>query len=139
MLISEFSSMYYATPSQVTAVGGPATNADLDGLWSAHALIVGAQIEGFRYAGVTGISPWNTVWYAMRQIAVRPGTRIAATVLADRAEAAPDRQVGIHAEPPFRARPAGVGAQPDPRRRGEGDAADRGVGHRLPTPSAAAR
>lgn len=68
MLISEFSSMYYATPAQVSAVGGPAVYADLDGLWSAHALIVGAQIEGFRYAGVTAISPWNTVWYGMRQL-----------------------------------------------------------------------
>ncbi|HEX4290339.1 MAG TPA: discoidin domain-containing protein, partial [Trebonia sp.] len=68
MLIGEFSSMYYATPSQVSAVGGPATYADLDGLWSAHALIVGAQIEGFRYAGVTAVSPWNTVWYGMRQL-----------------------------------------------------------------------
>ncbi|HVV19262.1 MAG TPA: glycoside hydrolase family 2 TIM barrel-domain containing protein [Pseudonocardiaceae bacterium] len=72
MLISEFSSMYYATPSQVSAVGGPATYADLEGLWSAHALIVGAQIEGFRYAGVTGISPWNTVWYGMRQLPFDP-------------------------------------------------------------------
>jgi hypothetical protein len=72
LLISEFSSMYYATPSQVSAVGGPATYADLDGLWSAHALIVGAQIEGFRYAGITGISPWNTVWYGMRQLPFDP-------------------------------------------------------------------
>jgi hypothetical protein len=72
MLIGEFSSMYYATPSQVSAVGGPATYADLDGLWSAHALIVGAQIEGFRYAGVTGISPWNTVWYGMRHLPFDP-------------------------------------------------------------------
>ena len=69
MLIGEFSSMYYATPSQVSAVGGPATYADLDGLWSAHALIVGAQIEGFRYAGV---SPWNTVWYGMRHLPFDP-------------------------------------------------------------------
>jgi hypothetical protein len=68
MLIGEFSSMYYATPSQVSAIGGPATYADLDGLWSAHALIVGAQIEGLRYAGTTGISPWNTVWYGMRHL-----------------------------------------------------------------------
>jgi hypothetical protein len=68
MLVSEFSSMYYATPAQVSAVGGPAVYADLDGLWSAHALIVGAQIEGFRYAGITAISPWNTVWYGMRQL-----------------------------------------------------------------------
>ena len=68
MLISEFSSMYYATPEQVSAIGGPATYADLDGLWSAHALTVGAQIEGFRYAGATGVSPWNTVWYGMRAL-----------------------------------------------------------------------
>jgi hypothetical protein len=72
MLIGEFSSMYYATPSQVSAVGGPATYADLDGLWSAHALIVGAQIEGFRYAGLTGVSPWNTVWYGMRPLPFDP-------------------------------------------------------------------
>jgi beta-galactosidase len=72
MLIGEFSSMYYATPSQVSAVGGPATYADLDGLWSAHALIVGAQIEGLRYAGATGISPWNTVWYGMRHLPFDP-------------------------------------------------------------------
>ena len=68
MLVGEFSSMYYATPSQVSAIGGPATYANLDGLWSAHALIVGAQIEGLRYAGTTGISPWNTVWYGMRHL-----------------------------------------------------------------------
>jgi glycosyl hydrolase family 2/F5/8 type C domain-containing protein len=72
MLIGEFSSMYYATPSQVSAIGGPATYADLDGLWSAHALIVGAQIEGFRYAGTTGVSPWNTVWYGMRHLPFDP-------------------------------------------------------------------
>jgi beta-galactosidase len=72
MLIGEFSSMYYATPAQVSAVGGPATYADLDGLWSAHALIVGAQIEGLRYAGATGISPWNTVWYGMRHLPFDP-------------------------------------------------------------------
>ncbi|HUN35035.1 MAG TPA: glycoside hydrolase family 2 TIM barrel-domain containing protein, partial [Trebonia sp.] len=65
MLIGEFSSMYYATPDDVSAVGGPATYADLTGLYSAHELIVGAQIEGFRYAGVTGLSPWNTVWYGL--------------------------------------------------------------------------
>jgi beta-galactosidase len=72
MLISEFSSMYYATPPQLSAVGGPAVYAGLDGLWAAHGLIVGAQIEGFRYAGVTGISPWNTVWYGMRQLPFDP-------------------------------------------------------------------
>jgi beta-galactosidase len=72
MLISEFSSMYYAVPAQVSAVGGPAAYADLDGLWAAHARIVGAQIEGFRYAGVTGISPWNIVWYGMRQLPFDP-------------------------------------------------------------------
>ncbi|MDX6355949.1 MAG: beta-galactosidase, partial [Streptomyces sp.] len=67
-LISEFSSMYYANPSDVSAVGGPAAYADLDGLWSAHALTLRAQIEGFRYAGITAISPWNTVWYGMRPL-----------------------------------------------------------------------
>ncbi|HEY0806021.1 MAG TPA: glycoside hydrolase family 2 TIM barrel-domain containing protein, partial [Pseudonocardiaceae bacterium] len=72
MLISEFSSMYYATPSRVSAVGGPATYAGLDGFWAAHARIVGAQIEGFRYAGVTGIAPWNTVWYGMRHLPFDP-------------------------------------------------------------------
>jgi beta-galactosidase len=72
MLIGEFSSMYYATPSQVSAVGGPATYADLEGLYSAHALIVGAQIEGFRYAGATGVSPWNTVWYGMYHLPFDP-------------------------------------------------------------------
>jgi hypothetical protein len=68
-LIGEFSSMYYAAPSDVSALGGPEAYAGLDGLWSAHALAVRAQIEGFRYAGVTGISPWNTVWYGMRPLA----------------------------------------------------------------------
>jgi hypothetical protein len=67
-LISEFSSMYYANPSDVSAIGGPAAYADLDGLWSAHALTLRAQIEGFRYAGITGVSPWNTVWYGMRPL-----------------------------------------------------------------------
>jgi hypothetical protein len=65
MIIGEFSSMYYATPAQVSAVGGPAVYADLTGLYAAHALTVGAQIEGFRYAGATAVSPWNTVWYGM--------------------------------------------------------------------------
>ncbi|WP_329363947.1 discoidin domain-containing protein [Streptomyces sp. NBC_00669] len=67
-LISEFSSMYYANPSDVSALGGPAAYADLDGFWSAHALTVRAQIEGFRYAGITAISPWNTVWYGMQPL-----------------------------------------------------------------------
>jgi beta-galactosidase len=67
-LISEFSSMYYANPSDVSAIGGPAAYAGLDGLWSAHALTLRAQIEGFRYAGITAISPWNTVWYGMRPL-----------------------------------------------------------------------
>jgi hypothetical protein len=74
MMIGEFSSMYYATPSQVDAVGGPATYADLTGLYDAHALIVGAQIEGFRYAGATGISPWNTVWYGMWHLPFDPAS-----------------------------------------------------------------
>jgi hypothetical protein len=72
MLIGEFSSMYYATPAQVSAVGGPATYAGLAGLYAAHALIVGAQIEGFRYAGATGVSPWNTVWYGMWHLPFDP-------------------------------------------------------------------
>jgi beta-galactosidase len=67
-LIGEFSSMYYANPSDVSALGGPDAYADLDGLWGAHALTLRAQIEGFRYAGITGISPWNTVWYGMRPL-----------------------------------------------------------------------
>jgi len=67
-LISEFSSMYYANPSDVSTLGGSAAYADLDGLWSAHALTVRAQIEGFRYAGITAISPWNTVWYGMQPL-----------------------------------------------------------------------
>ncbi|MFF4749686.1 glycoside hydrolase family 2 protein [Streptomyces sp. NPDC002514] len=67
-LISEFSSMYYASPSDVSAIGGPGAYADLDGLWATHATIVRAQIEGFRLAGITGISPWNTVWYGMRPL-----------------------------------------------------------------------
>lgn len=71
-LISEFSSMYYANPSDVSTIGGPDTYAGLDGLWSAHALTVRAQIEGFRYAGVSAISPWNTVWYGMRPLPFDP-------------------------------------------------------------------
>ncbi|MCA1221905.1 discoidin domain-containing protein [Streptomyces sp. 8L] len=67
-LIGEFSAMYYADPSDVSALGGPAAYADLEGFWSAHALAVRAQIEGFRYAGITGVSPWNTVWYGMRPL-----------------------------------------------------------------------
>jgi beta-galactosidase len=68
LLIGEFSSMYYATPSSISAVGGPNAYADADGFYDAHGLIVGAQIEGFRYAGITGISPWNTVWYGMKPL-----------------------------------------------------------------------
>jgi hypothetical protein len=68
LLIGEFSSMYYATPTSVSAVGGPDTYATIDGFYAAHGLIVGAQIEGFRYAGITGISPWNTVWYGMKPL-----------------------------------------------------------------------
>lgn len=71
-LFGEFSSMYYANPSDVSAIGGPETYADLDGLWRAHALIVRAQIEGFRYAGISGISPWNIVWYGMRPLPFDP-------------------------------------------------------------------
>jgi hypothetical protein len=71
-LIGEFSSMYYANPSDVSTLGGPDTYAGLDGLWAAHALTVRAQIEGFRYAGITGISPWNTVWYGMRPLPFDP-------------------------------------------------------------------
>jgi hypothetical protein len=67
-LISEFSSMYYANPADVSAVGGPDAYASLDGLWAAHALTLRAQIEGFRYAGITAISPWNTVWYGNRPL-----------------------------------------------------------------------
>ena len=66
--IGEFSSMYYANPVDVSAIGGPDAYASLDGLWSAHALTVRAQIEGFRYAGITGISPWNTVWYGLHPL-----------------------------------------------------------------------
>jgi hypothetical protein len=72
MIVGEFSSMYYATPSQVSAIGGPATYADLNGFWTAHALTVGAQIEGFRYAGITAVSPWNTVWYGMQHLQFDP-------------------------------------------------------------------
>ncbi|MCW2875853.1 sugar-binding domain-containing protein [Actinacidiphila oryziradicis] len=68
LLIGEFSSMYYATPSSISAVGGPDAYAGADGFYDAHGLIVGAQIEGFRYAGITGISPWNTVWYGMKPL-----------------------------------------------------------------------
>ncbi|MBM9507243.1 glycoside hydrolase family 2 protein [Actinacidiphila acididurans] len=67
-LISEFSSMYYANPADVSAIGGPAAYADTDGLWAAHALTLRAQIEGFRLAGITAISPWNTVWYGMQPL-----------------------------------------------------------------------
>ncbi|MFC4034997.1 sugar-binding domain-containing protein [Streptomyces polygonati] len=67
-LISEFSSMYYAAPADVSALGGPDAYASLDGLWAAHALTLRAQIEGFRYAGITAISPWNTVWYGNRPL-----------------------------------------------------------------------
>jgi beta-galactosidase len=73
MLVSEFSSMYYATPNDVSAIGGPDTFASLDGFYDAHGTIVGAQIEGFRYAGITGISPWNTVWYGLKQLNFNPG------------------------------------------------------------------
>jgi hypothetical protein len=71
-LFGEFSSMYYANPSDVSAIGGPDTYAGLDGLWRAHALTVRAQIEGFRYAGISGISPWNIVWYGMRPLPFDP-------------------------------------------------------------------
>jgi beta-galactosidase len=71
-LFGEFSSMYYANPAEVSAIGGPDTYADLDGLWRAHATTLRAQIEGFRYAGITGISPWNIVWYGMKPLPFDP-------------------------------------------------------------------
>lgn len=93
-LISEFSSMYYANPSDVSTIGGPDTYAGLDGLWSAHALTVRAQIEGFRYAGITAISPWNTVWYGMRPLPFDP----AKTVSNNPLDAGPQvKQVGRYA------------------------------------------
>ncbi|MYS21458.1 Glycosyl hydrolases family 2 [Streptomyces sp. DvalAA-14] len=77
-LISEFSSMYYANPADVSALGGPDAYASPDGLWAAHALTVRAQIEGFRYAGITAISPWNTVWYGNRPLPFNGTSRPAA-------------------------------------------------------------
>jgi beta-galactosidase len=72
MIIGEFSSMDHPTPSLDSAVGGPATFTGLDGLYAAHALILRSQVEGFRYAGVTGLSPWNTVWYGTKHLPFDP-------------------------------------------------------------------
>jgi hypothetical protein len=72
MIVGEFSSMDHPTPSLDSAVGGPATFTGLDGLYAAHALILRAQVEGFRYAGVTGFSPWNTVWYGTKHLPFNP-------------------------------------------------------------------
>ncbi|HWL89513.1 MAG TPA: glycoside hydrolase family 2 TIM barrel-domain containing protein, partial [Polyangiaceae bacterium] len=68
LTVGEFGAMYYGSPRDLACLGGSDTYADLDGLWSANALATRAQIEGFRYAGVNGISPWNTVWYGMRPL-----------------------------------------------------------------------
>jgi hypothetical protein len=72
MIIGEFSSMDHPTPSLDSAIGGPATFTGLDGLYAAHALILRAQVEGYRYAGVTGLSPWNTVWYGTKHLPFNP-------------------------------------------------------------------
>jgi beta-galactosidase len=72
MIVGEFSSMDHPTPSLDSAVGGPATFTGLDGLYAAHALILRAQVEGFRYAGTTGLSPWNTVWYGTKHLPFDP-------------------------------------------------------------------
>jgi hypothetical protein len=72
MIIGEFSSMDHPTPSLDSAIGGPATFTGLDGLYAAHALILRAQVEGYRYAGVTGFSPWNTVWYGTQHLPFDP-------------------------------------------------------------------
>lgn len=63
LMISEFGLMWEAGPSLLSVVTGNAPFYGLEGLWEANALITQAQIEGFRAAGVTGVSPWNLVWY----------------------------------------------------------------------------
>jgi hypothetical protein len=74
MIVGEFSSMDHPTPSLDSAIGGPATFTGLDGLYAAHALILRSQVEGFRYAGVTGFSPWNTVWYGTKHLPFNPAS-----------------------------------------------------------------
>lgn len=63
LMISEFGLMWEAVPKTVSVIAGDAPFAGLTELWEANALITKAQIEGFRAAGVTGVTPWNLVWY----------------------------------------------------------------------------
>ena len=68
LMISEFGAMFAGIPPDVSAIGGSEAYTGLDGMWSTNALATRAQLEGFRYAGVTGVAPWNTVWYGMKPL-----------------------------------------------------------------------
>lgn len=63
LMISEFGLMWEAGPKTLSVAAGNAPFFGMDGLWAANALITQAQIEGFRAAGITGLAPWNLVWY----------------------------------------------------------------------------
>lgn len=63
LMISEFGLMWEAGPSILSVAAGNAPFYGMNELWEANALITQAQIEGFRAAGVTGVTPWNLVWY----------------------------------------------------------------------------
>ena len=73
LLISEFGLMWKAGPSTLSVAAGPGVYRGIGELWRANALITKAQIEGFRAAGVTGVAPWNLVWYGNHPL---PKTRI---------------------------------------------------------------
>ena len=68
LMISEFGLMWEAGPSILSVVAGQAPFLGMSGLWMANALITQAQIEGFRAAGVTGVTPWNLVWYGNKPL-----------------------------------------------------------------------
>jgi hypothetical protein len=68
VMISEFGAMFYGNPQLLAGVGGDLTYLGLDGFWRANALVTTAQIRGFRALGVTGVAPWNTVWYGLKPL-----------------------------------------------------------------------
>lgn len=66
LMISEFGAMWYGTPRLLSVIGGSRVYESLERFWDANALATQAQLEGFRAAGITGVAPWNLVWYGLK-------------------------------------------------------------------------
>lgn len=65
LMVSEFGAMWYGTPRLLSVLGGSRVYDSLENFWEANALATQAQLEGFRAAGITGVAPWNLVWYGL--------------------------------------------------------------------------